>query len=352
MNSRLFLINLFFIGVIYVAKAQRPVHYQLTKIAETVQTPPKSVSEAFNICSANGKIDDDKPYASFYLGMQKILTELSLRTSKQVKLQQQTQQTSEDAMQDGFGSMSVSEQAAYLKKHPQLQQTTGVDASMMEFAAKMQDPAFQKKFDAMSNEEKAKLIKGYQKQSVPLNQKTHSQQGIKTVVEMSRLMDNFNEAYYKKGLAHFQENRFAKEKELDEKEKQLLVPVLEEKTKLSKRVGKGMTEKESQQLREVYAKEWSIRTTAFERKLKFYQSSVMELIAAFKMAAQPVDDFLLKINYGEQLNERSEAKELAQIAGYQEGLFKAIAAIQDIAKDITLRAAAFYKEKEDTEKGK
>ena len=46
----------------------------------------------------------------------------------------------------------------------------------------------------------------------------------------------------------------------------------------------------------------------------------------------------------------NEAKGLAQLAGYQEGLLKEIIAIQEVSKDITLTAANFYKDKLEAER--
>lgn len=45
-----------------------------------------------------------------------------------------------------------------------------------------------------------------------------------------------------------------------------------------------------------------------------------------------------------------ETAELAQLAGYQQGLLKAIVELQDVSKNITYESALFYEEKLKIEK--
>lgn len=331
-----------FLGV--KMQAQQPVKYELTKVAETIVVPPSTPADAYEKCQVDGKIDDSKLFGSFYQRIEMIGKEVNNLTDKQLTQNKQDKKAGLKAHGDGFGEMTASQQAQYLKEHPELQQSTGVSASMMEFTAKMQDPAFRKKFDAMNDAEKAKLVMEYQKPSMQLMQKTHSQNGISTAMEAAKLIDEFNKNY-KGSSTNIQHDITLKEQELDAQEQEALEPVLAEKQKLLRRVGASMTEAESRRLAEVTAQEWNIRNEAFEKKIKFYRNTVMELIASFKMAAKPFDDFLARIDYGENLKAAKETKELAQIAGYQGNLFNQIATIQDLAKSITLQAAGFYKDK-------
>jgi transposase-like protein len=331
---------------------QQPVKYQLIKMAEKIILPPNTPAEAYQKTEVKGEVDENRMFGSFYDWMKKTGMELHTQTTKQIRQNVKERSAGEQAMADGFGDMNTSEQAKYLKSHPQLQQATGVNSSMMELATKMQDPAFRKKFDAMSDEEKARLVKQYQQPQIAMNRKSHSQEGLKNVTEAARLIDQFNRGYYKGGLAGFGNDRLAKEKALDEKEELALKPVQEEKHRLMQSTGKGMTDAQTRRLKEVMAKEWTIKNKALEKKLSFYQSEVNNLTTRFKLAVKPFDDFLARINYGRDLDATNEAKELAQLAGYQEGMLKVIVDIQDLAKDITVRAAQFYREKLENEKGK
>lgn len=333
-------------------QAQQPVRYELIKIAETVILPPSTPAEAYQKSLNQGQIDNTKLFGSFYDRMEKIGRELQSATGKQKEQSKRDKDAANKLYSDDFGKMTTSQQAQYLKEHPEVQQTTGVSASMMEFAAKMEDPAFKKKFDAMSNEEKAKLFSEYQKPFVKLMQETHTQNRLTATVEAARLVNKFNENYHLGGLGNFQKDRIKKEKTLDEKEQEDLAPVMAEKVKLLRTVGAGMTAAESQRLKEVTAAEWTIRVKTIEKKLALYRSEVTRLIISFKLAAKPFDDFLAKINYGDNLKESNEARDLAQLAGYQEGLFNEIATIQALAKDITLQAARIHSEYLAATKGK
>ena len=343
MKIFLFLATLISFITCFQLQAQQPVKYELIKIAETIVLPAATAAEAYQKSLKDGQIDETRLFGSFYDRMEKIGMEIQSTTAKQRSQNNRDKNAATKAYNDDFGSMTAAEQAQYLRANPELQKSTGVSASMMEFAAKMEDPAFKKKFDAMSDLEKAKLLKEYQAPSVKLMQQTHTQKGIKTTVEASRLVNAFNEKY-PGALSFFKHNSMEEEKELDEKEQKALNPVLEEKTKLLRKVGAGMTAAQSQRLKEVTIQEWTIRIKTMEKKLALYNSGIIELITSFKLAAKPFDDFLARINHGENLKAANEARELAQLAGYQEGLFRHIAIIQDLSKEITLQAARIYAE--------
>jgi len=332
--------------------AQRPVKHQLFKLAEKVILPPGTPTEAYARTQVKGEVDENRLFGSFYNDMKNTGMELQTRSGKQIQQHQKERSAGEQAMADGFGNMSTSEQAQYLRSHPQLQQATGVNSSMTALATKMQDPAFKKRFDAMSDDEKAKLVMQYQQPQIPMNRKAHSQQGLKAVTEAAQLTDQFNREYFKGGLANFGKELQAKVKALDEKEALALKPVLQEKQSLLQKIGKGMSDGDSRRLREVYAQEWALRNKAFENKLSLYKLEVSSLVTRFKLSVKPFDDFLARINYGDNLDAANEAKELVQLGGYQEGLLREIVRIQDLSRDITVSAASFYKEKLDDEKGK
>lgn len=334
------------------AYAQRPVKHQLFKLAEKVILPPGTPAEAYEKTQVKGEVDENRLFGSFYNDMKNRGMELQTRSGKQILQHHKEQSAGEQAMADGFGDMSTSEQAQYLRSHPQLEQATGVNSSMMALATKMQDPAFKKRFDAMSNDEKAKLLMQYQQPQIAMNRKAHSRQGLRAVTEAAQLVDRFNREYFKGGLDNFGNELQTKVKALDEKEALALKPVLQEKQSLLQKVGKGMPDADSRRLREVYAQEWSLRNKAFENKLSLYRSEVSTLVTRFKLSVKPFDDFLARINYGDNLDAANEAEELAQLGGYQEGLLREIVRIQDLSKDITVSAASFYKEKLESEKGK
>jgi hypothetical protein len=329
--------------------AQQPVKQELAKLVGTIVVPPQTPSEAFTNCEVNGEVDGQKMFGDFYDRMEKVVSDIYSLTEKQSKKNKTDHKASVKAVEDGFGEMSTSEQARYMKSNPALQNATGVSASMMEFAAKMEDPAFKKKFDAMSDAEKAKLVMEYQQPQVQLSRKQHTQTGLKTVMEAGTLLSQFNEEYRGKTLMA---DCVIKEKDLDKKEQERLTPVQAEKNKLSAMIGKGSADWVGKKYLELIAQEWSIRNETFEKKLMLYREHTLDLIASYKLAAKPFDDFLMKVNYGAELKAANEAKELAQLAGYQEGLLREIVSIQDLAKGITLQAAAFYKEKLAAEQSK
>jgi hypothetical protein len=321
--------------------AQQPVKYELAKLAATVVPPLQTPAEAFAKMQVNGEVDGTRMFSPFYEHMARIKKEIYTLTGNQNKVAGKEANAAEKAMSDGFGNMSTSEQAKYLKNNPALQQATGVNASMMEFAAKMEDPAFKKKFDAMSDMEKAKLVQQYQQPQVQMSRRNHSQQGLNTVMEAAKKVSHFNEQYRAAALIA---DREAKEKELDKKEEALLKPVLAEKSKMSAMIGKASPQWVSDRYKEMDLKAWAIRNEYFEKRLKLYRENVLALVNSYQLAVKPFDDYLAKINYGAALQASNEAKELGQLAGYQEGLLRLISDIQDIAQDITLKAAHFYKE--------
>lgn len=340
-------IKFFFTAAVLIAVqsiAQQPVKFELTKLAETVTIPPATPAEAYAKCKTDEGIDGRKIFGDFYDRMARITKEIYTTTAQQNKLNNSDGKAGEKAMADGFGEMSAAEQAKYMKSHPSLQNATGVNASMLEFAAKMEDPAFKKKFDAMSDREKAKLVRAYQQPQISMSRNQHTQPALKTVMEAARLVSRFNDDYKGKMLAA---DLTEKEKRLDAAEQKMLEPVTAEKTKVSALVGKGAPDWVGKKLKELIAQEWAIRTKTYEKKLTLYRENILSLVSSYQLSVRSFDDFLARINYGQRLTEDNEMKELAQIAGYQEGLLRELRTIQDLASHITVSAASFHKEKID-----
>jgi hypothetical protein len=291
--------------------AQVPVKYQLVKLANTILLPPATAQEAYSKSLVNGAVDQEKFFRPFYDRMEGIGKELGRQTGAQ----------------QSAGGLAAQ---------------TGVSPEMMALAEKMQDPAFQKKFEAMSDAEKAKIVMAAQQ---PAGQSQHTQKGLKLAMEASQLADQFMRNYHRGGLENFGKDLREKSLQLDQQEALELKPVLAEKERLQKHFGAGTTAAESQRLKELRAKEWAIRDKAFERKLALYRSSVLDYSNRYTLSVKPFDDFMLRISYGDGLRGAKDAAELAKIAGYQEGLLREIVRIQDIAKDITLAAVQFYQDK-------
>ncbi|MNS04915.1 hypothetical protein D3C72_363040 [compost metagenome] len=330
--------------------AQQPVKYEMTKIAEAVILPTLTPKEAYAKSLKEGRPDENQMFAVFYNRANKIANELSVRTDKQIAATNKAKKTGYKANNDDFAAMSTAEKAQYMRDNPEMQKTTGVSSSMMDLAAKMEDPAFKKKFDAMSDEQKAQLVMSYQQSSISLNQRTHTQKALKTSVEAGTLMGEFTSEYQTKAFTGFLVEKENKMQVLDEKEEKLLAPVLAEKSKLQRLVGANMSAAQSERLKQVTLKEYAIRNTTYEAKLKYHHDKVLELIAAYKRSALPVDNFFAGINYGAGLAAAKETAELAHLAGYQQGLLKAIVELQDVSKNITYESALFYEEKLKIEK--
>jgi hypothetical protein len=212
---------------------------------------------------------------------------------------------------------------------------------MLELAAKMEDPAFKKKFDAMSDTEKAKLVQQYQKPQVKMSRKLHTQEGLKTVMEAGKIINQFNLDYRAQSLIA---DREANVKALDNKEKEEVKPVEAEMARLSALIGKGSPDWVGVDYKKAIDKKWQIRHKYYEKRLALYRGNVLALVSSYKLAVRPFDDYLAKVNYGANLDAANEAKELAQLGGYQDGLLRHLADIQENASAITMEAASFYKE--------
>ncbi|MOA35624.1 hypothetical protein D3C78_1570910 [compost metagenome] len=117
-----------------------------------------------------------------------------------------------------------------------------------------------------------------------------------------------------------------------------------------KMLGSGFTAAQSERLKKVTLQEWEIKNTTYEAKLKYHKDKVLELVAAYKRSVIPVDNYYAKIDYGTNLVAAKETTELAQLAGYQQGLVKAITELQDVSKNITYESALFYEKKLEIEK--
>jgi len=322
--------------------AQRPVKIELVKLAETVTIPPSTIAEAYTKCKTENGVEGLKFFGEVYDRLDRVTKEIYTSTSQQNDVMDKDKKAGEKAITEGFGDMSIADQAKYMKKNPALQNATGVNASILELAAKMEDPAFKKKFDAMSDEEKAKLVMAYQKPQVKMSRDQHTQSGLKTVMEAGKIINKYNLDYKGQALAA---ERGLKEKVIDSVERKMLEPIMKERSKLSDLVGKGSPDWVGKKLKELIAQEWTVKTKAIEKKLVLYRENILSLVSSYQLAARPFDDFLAHINYGERLTEGNEMKELAQLGGYQEGLLREIKSIQDLASHITVSAANFYKEK-------
>lgn len=333
-----------------ISYAQQPVKYEMAKIAESVVLPPLSPQEAYAKSLKEGRPDEYLMFTVFYNRIYKINNELSVRTDKQISVADKAKKTSTKAYNDDIGSMSTAEKAQYLRDNPELQKTTGVSSSMMDLAAKMEDPAFRKKFDAMSNAQKAELIRSYQEPSIDLNRNNHTQKALKTTIGASSLVSDFTAEYQTKAFTGFLFEKETKMQQLDAKEEKLLAPVLAEKSKLSRMIGSGFTAAQSDRLKKLTLQEWEIKNSTYEAKLKYHRDKVLELIAAYKRSVLPIDDYYAKINYGASLMAAKETAELAQLAGYQQGLVKAITELQDVSRNITYESALFYEKKLEIEK--
>lgn len=322
--------------------AQKPVKVELVKLTETVTIPPSTIAEAYTKCKTENGIDGLKFFGDVYDRLDRATKDIYTSTSQQNSVMDKDKKAGEKAIAEGFGDMSIAEQAKYMKKNPALQNATGVNASMLELAAKMEDPAFKKKFDAMSDNEKARVVMTYQKPQVAMSREQHTQPGLKTVMEAGKIINKYNLDYKGQSLAA---DRQLKEKMIDSAERRMLEPIMKERSKLSALVGKGSPDWVGKKLNELIAEEWAVRTKTYEKKLVLYRENILSLISSYQLAVRPFDDFLARINYGERLREDNEMKELAQLGGYQEGLLREIRSIQDLASHITVSAANFYKEK-------
>ena len=322
--------------------AQKPIKVELVKLAETITIPPSTVLEAYTKCKAENGIDGFKFFGDVYDRLDRVTKDIYTSNSQQSDIMDKDKKAGEKAIAEGFGDMSTAEQAKYMKKNPALQNIAGVNASMLELAAKMEDPAFKKKFDAMSDNEKARVVMAYQKPHVAMSREQHTQSGIKTVMEAGKVMNKYNLDYKGQSLAA---DRQLKEKMIDSAERKTLEPIVAERSKLSAILGKGAPDWVGKKLNELIAEEWAARTKTYEKKLALYRESILALVSLYQLAIRPFDDFLARINYGERLVEHNEMKELAQLGGYQEGLLREIRSIQDLSSHITVSAANFYKEK-------
>ena len=323
------------------ATAQQPVKIELTKIAETVILPPATPGEAYLKTQVEGHPQAERMFGEFYGRFNRIRKDINTFTAKQSADNDKYQEVAEKAMANGFGEMSTAEQAKYMKNNPALQNATGVSSSMLELAAKMEDPAFKKKFDAMSDMEKAKLVQQYQNPQVQMNRKLHTQEGLKTVIEAGKIISQFNLDYHAQRL---NADRETKEKALTKKEQEELKPVEAELSRLSRMIGKGSPDWVGVEYKKAIDKKWQIQFKYCEKRLTLYRENVLALIASYKLAVRPFDNYLAKVNYGANLDAADEAKELAQLGGYQDGMLRHLADIQEIASAITMDAASFYKE--------
>jgi hypothetical protein len=279
-------------------------------------------------------------FGEFYGRYNRIRKDINTLTTKQSADNDKYQEVAEKAMANGFGEMSTAQQAQYMKNNPALQNATGVSSSMMALAAKMEDPAFKKKFDAMSDAEKVKLVQQYQKPQVQMSRKLHTQEGLKTVMEAGKIINQFSLGYRAQSL---NADREAKVKALDQKEGEELKPVEAEMTRLSAMIGKGSPDWVGVDYKKAIDKKWQIQHKYYEKRLALYRENVLALIASYKLAVRPFDDYLAKVNFGANLDSLNDAKELAQLGGYQDGMLRHIADIQEIASAFTMEAASFYK---------
>ncbi|UKJ08524.1 hypothetical protein [Solitalea lacus] len=304
------------------SNAQQPVKYEIAKIAETLILPSLTPKEAYIKCMINGEIDGMIMFSPFYNRINKVLMKINSKTKKQLPT---TTTIDNEALgihvyEDDFISMNSSE-------NDNLQNSTKASNSRFVLAAKMEDPTSKKT----------------PYQNAVLIQEISTQKGITATVEAAMMLNLFTEEFIKKAYSTFETESERKMKELDKKELKTLAPIMVEKSKLINMVGENAPEWINKRLKEIDFHEFNIRSATYETKLQFYRDGLLDLIAAYKRSVAPYDSFLAKGNYGAPSQSSKQSKELAQLANYQITLLKTIVDMQNIAKDITMQSAGFYK---------
>jgi hypothetical protein len=321
-------------------QAQHPMKVEVLKIAASIVLPPLSAAEAYQ---KNSGYKQQPPLTMFNQSedrLQHILSNIASRTQKQVAVNDRREQVARKAYDDGINDMSAGEMADYLRKNPELARQTGVDPSALELAAKMQDPAFRKKFEAMSDAEKVAMMQGYSDKSAQAAAAKSNPGNVRTQLQASQIVHQFQTDYKPKDLVYVERRIQELEDDIDRKMHGQLDSLQQKRNALPS--GKGATAADIEQAQRLFRQMNACRELAWERKLKAYREVVSSSLSLFKTAAAPFDQYMAKINYGNDLDRNTQVDLLAQLGGFQDSFIRILYRLQELCKDVTLRAAAFY----------
>lgn len=339
----------FFFSGMFV-HGQYPVKFGLLKVAEGIVLPPASASAAYDKSFVNGKIDPSPLFGISINRFKQIFSGLAVKTSKQQGSSDRSEKVLMKAHTEGVGDMSTDEMEAYLKANPALRKQTGVDASAMELATKMQDPAFRKKLESMNDMEKAAFLSPYASKAGAAAADRYNPSNAHVLVKAGKLVDKFNQDYQPKGLG-FVEKEINEMNEKADSIRELKMTALQKEWDALPPIGANSPEWAGQARILIEEKRMKVENDTWTQKLKGYREIVSSSITRFKLAAAPFDQFMAECNYGDKYEGASQTELLAQLAGYQEGLFRILEQLQDFCKDITMRAAT-YQELVEQKKGK
>ncbi|MFT3677616.1 MAG: hypothetical protein QM781_17125 [Chitinophagaceae bacterium] len=325
------------------ATAQQPVRFELQKVAEATVLPTLSAAEAYNKSFLNGQLDSSPLFGVSDNRFNQIFTGLADRSDRQLKKEEKTKEILTDAHAAGFEKMSAQQKEAYLKANPGLQKQTGVDPSALELAAKMQDPAFVKKLEGMNNTEKAAVLSQYTSQSASAAARKSDPANARILVQVSQLVNRFNEEYRVKNLEAVETALLDMNNKTDGILEQQLYALQKEKEALPP-LGKGASAKTSESHALIEKKTLAAKIAAWDSRLKGYREIISSSLSLFKLSAAPFDQWMAESGYGAKYKNSSQTDLLAQLAGYQEGYFRILRHLQDLCKDVTMRAAAFYEQ--------
>ena len=96
--------------------AQKPVKIELAKLAETVTIPPSTIAEAYTKCKKENGVDGLKFFGEVYDRLDRVTKDIYTSTSQQNGVIENDKKAGEKAIADGFGDMSIADQAKYMKR--------------------------------------------------------------------------------------------------------------------------------------------------------------------------------------------------------------------------------------------
>lgn len=338
-----FLYTSILLTAVYDVAAQQPVRFELQKVAEATVLPTLSAAEAYNKSLQNGRLDSSPLFGVADNRFNQIFSGLADRSGRQLKKEEKAKDILTDAHAAGFEKMSAQQKAAYLKANPGLQKQTGVDPSALELAAKMQDPAFVKKLESMNDAEKAALLSQYASRSASAAARKSDPANARVLVQVSQLVSKFNEEYRVRNLEAVETALLEMNNKVDSILEQQLDVLQKEKEALPP-LGKGASAKTSESYALVEKKKLAAKVAAWDSRLKGCREIISASVSLFKLSAAPFDQWLAESEYGDKYKSVSQTDLLAQLAGYQEGYFRILRHLQDLCKDVTMRAAAFYEQ--------
>ncbi|GEM_PF-6117316 len=162
------LISIFFASGVH---AQSVAKLDLMKLLEEVPTSPATVSEAHDkaVCTANGCRADElfKNFEADWKSANEQWKVMNAGTAHTVDSAKQIA----NMMKPAIGK-SKTEQLEYAKHMP------GANTQALSFAQQMQDPAFKKKFQAMSPQEKLAYVQGHGVGGAPSNSVIDQDSGL------------------------------------------------------------------------------------------------------------------------------------------------------------------------------